>query len=257
MNQQHSKIWLGSILFSCLLSLTSCGDKSLRDYYYPIEDLQISPEVYVYTSLGRDSGSLNYLYLQVASDTANKKYLVEQSYGSTFEPEEFSREEILEAGTIRRESTIYWPDSTGKSLQIPVYIKQGAVFPFAVKDSNSRFLFEINWAPEPQDPYHIVHLTRNRSYVSDTTWTFNGRQVDAIKLRVREELEDKYAAQSPSIYKGSLTLRYDGYEIYARDIGLVYYRKDFDNGPPVVYQLTLRTTMAAIEEQSRKTNPNR
>jgi hypothetical protein len=95
----------------------------------------------------------------------------------------------------------------------------------------------------PNEIGSTTTLIKNRRYLGDTTYTFNGVSYDAVRFEVRELVEDN------SVTEGSIEPRFDGEEIYAKGIGLVYYRKILGR-QSIAYELADRYSMEQLEQKA-------
>jgi len=65
-----------------------------------------------------------------------------------------------------------------------------------------------------------------------------------VQFYLKESIEN--------IQEGSLTLEYDGLEIYAKGIGLVFVQKNIQKGYSRAFRLKDRFTMQAFEERAKQ-----
>jgi hypothetical protein len=132
---------------------------------------------------------------------------------------------------------------TGQQYQIPVEIVQDDVFPFRVQKDGGIFLYHVQWEP-PADPGANLALIKNRRYEGDTTFVFQGKKYDAIVFSVKELVSYDQ--------NGVLEQQYDGQEIYAKGLGLVYYRKKISDALNLRFRLSERYPMQQLEEKFRE-----
>ncbi len=234
------------LLFILLLStcfLCSCASEEdrtpIRSYYFPIDSLT-TPLVYEYQPLGTDTISgPNYWYFRtLETDTAT--YFTTNIYNQFFEVEQFSTEEVVRNGTMIKDYFLFAFDSTGLQYQIPAEIEYNTGFPFEVKDSTGVFLQKIKFTFS-EEPIHTTTVIKNRRYMGAVKYDFNGQFLDAIKFSVREIIDD-YA-------EGHLETETEGVEIYAKNIGLVYYKKTVGDKLAMEYRLIDRYTMEDLEKK--------
>ncbi len=230
------------VLLPLLFGCQNDGDRrDIRDYYFPLKDLT-EGLVYEYQPVHNDSLSPAYWYYRslLFEDSV---FLTGAYYEYELLPLQFVREELVNNGMLLEEMFLYERDSTGKQIQIPVDIEAGNVFPFYVRDSGGVFLYKVEWT-SPLDPGAVTRVIKNRRFSGDTTYTYQGEDYDAITFEVRELFEyDK---------EGVFEKQYDGIEIYAEDLGLVYYQKNISPGFTLAYALRDRYPMAELEEQFKE-----
>ncbi|MFQ5447587.1 MAG: hypothetical protein ACE5FF_11705, partial [Saprospiraceae bacterium] len=142
-------------------------------------------------------------------------------------------------GMLLDEFYTYERDSAGAKIRVKASIEAANVFPFRVSASPGVLLSSIRW--EPLGEPGSVTLIRNRQFDGDTTFVFNGKTLPAIKFNVRELVDNDQ--------EGHLELEYPAMEIYAKGIGLVYFRKDIDEKWQMEYQLAATYTMAEFEKK--------
>ena len=240
-----------SLILLILLGFTACDDNSrfIKPYYFPINELN-QGLVYEYGHPKHDSVAPFYNYYRIIKkndSTGQQKrpitYLVGMRYNHLFQPEQLSVEEQISNGMLLTESILYQTDSTGKQISMPVEIEVGSAYPFDISTKGGVFVYNIKWY-EPESKEKFTTLIRNRSFGADTTYTFNGKKYDAIQLNLKEKVE--------SFDEGFIEHDFSGVEIYAKDIGLVYYRKNVAPGFVIEYELKDRYPMQVLEEKFGK-----
>lgn len=237
-----SKIILYTLL---VFLLQSCKDNSskrrnIQEYYFPVADLD-KGLVYEYETAGDPRNPPFYYYYRNIRDAADL-YLTGTYYDYDFTPIQFVREEVVSNGMQLSDFYFYHTDTTSnKQNQVPVEIQSSSVFPFEADEQNpSVLLFKIKWNdPEPTGTEYT--LIRNRQFAGDTTYIYQGKTYDAIKIYVRE-LIDNYN-------KGHLEQEYDGQEIYAKGLGLVYFRKNISDDFIIQYKLKDTYPMTTLENK--------
>ncbi|MEM1323079.1 MAG: hypothetical protein AAGG75_22635 [Bacteroidota bacterium] len=229
-------------VFLFLLCLWSCQmeDKiQIKAYYFPVEELK-EGLVYEYNSVGKDSLAPEYWYYKTFEQDSGL-YFTGQYYNYDFEIGQFVSEEVVGNGTLLHQLFMYEPaDSNGQQLRFSVEIEVPNVFPFEVRDSGGVFLYKIKWT-SPSQPERRTRLIRNRRYLGKRPYEFNGEQHEAIAFSTRDLIETNE--------EGYQELQYDGEEIYAKGIGLVYYRKAIDSNLVLEYQLKGRYKMEELEKK--------
>lgn len=238
---QRSAIWV-VLHFLIIFSIQSCKEDNplhhIRDYYFPLEELS-EGMVYEYTSARNDSLAPEYWFYKTF-ELDSGYYFTGQYYDHEFQVGQFLSEEVIQNGTLLHQLYMYEQDSTGKSIRFPVNIEAANVFPFAVRDSGGIFLYRINWT-SPVNPERKTTFIRNRKYTGKHTYTFNDKTFDAVHFDIKELIETEE--------EGYQEFQYNGEEIYAKGIGLVYYRKEISASMVLEYKLNDRYTMAEFEKK--------
>jgi hypothetical protein len=221
--------------------LSACagdGARDIRDYYFPLRELT-DGLVYEYRPVDNDTFPPLYWYFRsiIFKDSA---FLVGTFYEYDLLPRQFVREELVSNGVRLRELILYEIDTTGGQRPMPADIVAGDVFPFRVRPQGGIFLFNVRWSPPGSEDTRFT-LVKNRRYLGDTTFVYEGRKRPAVRFEVRELLEHEQ--------EGVLEKEYAGVEIYAKNLGLVYFRKDIAEGLSLAYRLAARYPMAELERQ--------
>ena len=216
---------------------TDDGKKNIREFYYPIESLE-APKVYEYRAINNDTIGEEYWYFKThVTDTAI--YFTGNNLNRNFEVGQFSSEEIVDNGSIQKDYVLFSYDSLGQQFQVPAEIEYGNTFPFEVKDSNSVFLQKMKWTFS-EDPLLTTTLIRNRRYIGETKYTYQGKVYDCVEFQLKELIDD--------FNNGHFEKEYEGREFYAKGIGLIYYKKDID-GIVLEYELADIYTMDKLEQK--------
>ena len=241
-----------SLFFLFLLAFLACDNDSryIEPYYFPINELK-DGLVYEYGHPQFDSVAPFYNYFRIIKkkDTTSKRskpltYLVGMRYNHLFQPEQLSVEERISNGMLLTEGILYQTDSTGKQVSMPMEIEVGSAFPFKIS-KDGVFVYNIKWS-EVDDPKKFTRLIRNRSFGGDTSYTFQGKIYDAIQLNLKEKVE--------TFDEGFVEHDFNGIEIYAEDIGLVYYRKNVTPELIIEYELKDTYPMSVLEEKFGKSS---
>jgi hypothetical protein len=224
-----------------LLTFAHCKKESdiiaIKDYYYPAERLTKDGLVYEYRALNNDTLPPEYWYFRsILTDTA--LYLTGTYYDQYFTVRQFFRSEIVGNGVLMADQFISALDSSDQLVQHHAEILYNNVFPFEVRDSGGVFLMQLKWVLNDNPPIHTT-LTRNRRYVGKRSYPVEGQQTEAVIFEIREEVDDQN--------NGHWIREYDGVEYYAKDIGLVYYKKEIDENFVLEYQLHQRYPMSVLE----------
>jgi hypothetical protein len=226
-----------------ITGLSSCrenGAKDIRDYYFPLRELE-DGLVYEYQPVHLDSLTPAYWYYRSFIQEEGV-FLTGTYYEYGLVPLQLVREELVRNGMLVQDVYLYEEaaDSSGQQNRTAVEVLEGSAFPFEVTDSSGVFLYKIRWEP-PQDSGAVITLVKNRRYLKDTVVQALGETHDAVVFEVRELLSyDK---------EGVFEQEYGGREIYAKGIGLVYYDKKIGGSMALSYALERRYPMNELEEQ--------
>lgn len=198
----------------------------LASFYYPIDKWPAGGITYVYKNkihseappemwLFRKTGpglmeSINY---DVFGDTIQKQY-----------------ERFVSNGIVVDSLKLFASDTSGKKQTIPVKVMAQNRFPFNAGDSSKVWLTKFDWR-QPGDSLHIV-LSRRRRFVGQTQWTFEGKRVPAVRFKTEDMLETERDGWTTSTWSGE--------EIYARNLGLVYYRRNISEYMNMEFELAER-----------------
>ena len=225
---------------SALLSLTSCregGPKDIRDYYFPLKQLE-EGLVYEYQPVFQDSLTPVYWYYRsfIREDGI---FLTGTYYEYDLIRLQLVREELVRNGMLLQDLFLYETDSTGHQFRATAEVLAGNAFPFEVSDSSGVFLYKVRWEP-PIDSGAVLTLVKNRRYLKDSVITFEEKNYDAVVFGVRELLEyDK---------DGVFEQAFNGRELYAKGLGLVYYEKEISKDLRLGYRLIVRYPMSQLED---------
>lgn len=231
------------ILFPLLLLLSGCqfgaGEepRSIQEFYFPIDELE-EGLVYEYRGEHPNDPPFYWYYLSFLQDTAT--FLTGTYYDYEFNPFQIIREERKEDGMIIRQSFLYETDSLGYQQQVEVEVVQASQFPFLLKSAHPVIVQESQWSM-PADSGAVTTLIRNRQFMGDTTVIIDGQSYDAVKFYVRELIDIEQ--------EGHLEYEYDGEELYARGIGLVFTERRVSEGFTTSYHLADRYPMSELERR--------
>ena len=223
-----------------LLGFVTCENSSanLKPYYFPIEELK-SGKIYEYQSAGNKHDPPFYWHYQTREENG-LIFLNGTYFDHDFNVFQKIEEEMVSNGMLLQAFSWYEPDSTGAQVEVSVDIESGNVFSFERKEPASVLLSSFSWQPL-LDPSMTISFVRNRQLEKDTTFNFQNKELDCLKFYVRELIDqDK---------EGHLEQEYEAMEIYARDIGLVYFKKDISPDWKMAYKLTNIYDLASFEKK--------
>ncbi|MEO1514001.1 MAG: hypothetical protein AAFV95_03280 [Bacteroidota bacterium] len=224
------------VLFSGCLADTSYD---LRPYYFPLEQLQ-NGLAYEYQPVGELPLAPEYWYYRTVEQDS-QLFLAGQYYDHDFTVRQLSSEKIVDNGSLLHNYFLYAYTDSDSLLTIPVDIEVNNSFPFQVSKVGSIFLSRLKWADPQQDSMKTT-LIRNRQFLGDTTYTIGGQRHECVAFRLKELVETEQ--------EGFQEVRYDGIEFYAKNIGLVYYRKEISDELTLEYELADRYPMAELVRKS-------
>ncbi|MEL6358143.1 MAG: hypothetical protein AAFQ37_14560 [Bacteroidota bacterium] len=233
-----------SYFLSLALCLFGCSkQRDIRGYYFPVRELT-NGQVYAYDQLaGPDSLPIYWYALGVDVDTA--LFLTITTYDPNFSPATLVKEKITNGGVLTNEVRLYTTDSSGISHEAQADILAGNAFPFFIdRATRPAYVYSIRYQPE-DSPNSTYTITYNRQFRKDTTLELMGKSLPALVFNLQGETD---------IYdpvNGSMTPRFNGYEIYARGIGLVESYRDYD-GFVFHQKLNRRMSMAAFTEMIKE-----
>jgi hypothetical protein len=227
--------------FSLFIVIYGCGNDSARRnieaFYFPLKKLETG-QVYEYQSVGNPNDPPMYWYYK-SLEEGGQQYLLGMAYDPEFSPDQFVREERAVNGMLLADFYMYEKDSTGKKVQLPANIEAANVFPFLIKDPPGVLLSSVTWQSLADSAQ--VSLVRNRQFDKDTTVIFDGKNLPAVKFLTRELVDQET--------EGHLELEYGGMEVYAKGIGLVFFKKNISKDWQMAYRLAAVYDMEAFEQR--------
>ena len=213
------------LLTGCLTSCDKRG-QNIRGYYLPLEQLK-GGVLYVYSSGENDSIPPYALYYDFLSE---KNQLKAVSYDFQFNKTYSLVEDVVSNGILLDAMQIY-DQSENITDSVEVKIHHGNTFPYIIKDTTSLFIYRIEWEDPLKDGIRY-ELTKNRKFMGFEEYTLDGHPVSCVRFDFVEQL-DYYE-------EGYTEIRSSGFELYAKDIGMVYYEKEISGGLVINYKLTKR-----------------
>jgi hypothetical protein len=230
------------LIFASLAALYSCrndGTREIRSFYFPLNKLT---EGMVYEYRASDALTPAYWYYRSFVET-EKKYLTGTYYEQELEPLQMTRELMVSNGILLDELRIFKPEDATPPSQTVVEVAHGNVFPFKVRDSLGVFLYKISWKDEEGQQ---ITLTRNRRFMGDTSFVFNGITYPCVLFKLLESVELDHPTQG--YFEQALV----GREGYAKGLGLVFYEKAPKGRQPQTYRLFDRYPMSELESKARR-----
>ena len=232
----------GVICFFIFFACSGDGKRDIRDYYFPVDDLR-SGKVYEYDLAKGDSSSPEYWYYR-AFRRDSGLFLAGTYYDDHFRIGQIVRQKIVDNGVQVRDYFLYESDyETGKQVQTNAVIESPDMFPFRVRDSSGVFLFRLRYHPAA-DSSTTIYIIRNRIFLGDgPPFIFQGEEYPCIRFGLREVIGNEK--------EGVAEIEGRGEEWYAKDLGLVYYRKSFGKKKQVSFEYRLKDIFPMSELEKR------
>jgi len=208
------------------LFLIGCENRPVPEglrSFYPLPSMLKEPKVYRYISLLDTALSDEYRLMQSIGD--NK--ITACIYDEEGRPMQWYTEQVTSSGVVMDQYKLMATTTKGNPISISTKILFDDVFPF-FPQAGGIFLFRMKWKGYGADSLKY-ELIRNRTFMGDTNYEYDGRKLKAVQFKVRDRVETEQ--------DGILPLEFFGIEIYAKDIGLVYYRKKISSERTLEYQL--------------------
>ncbi len=231
---------IGSLFLVLFFSACEPGEsmRDIRDYYFPMRELK-EGLVYEYRAVNNDSLAPYYWYYR-SMQTDSGVYLTGMYYEYDFMPKQFVQEAWVSNGMLLDTLFLYYTDTLDRQQPLAIEIEAGNLFAFRAGPESGVLLYKVKWE-DPYKPGVWTTLIKNRQYVSDTTWQWQGKKVDAVVFHLKE----LFAIDE----EGTFEQEYDGMEIYAKGIGLIYTKKQINENFILEYELADRYPMEVLEEK--------
>jgi hypothetical protein len=195
-------------------------------YYFPVETFPEKGRVYRYKNLWDPEAGP-----EVWRHIRRGEGLIESiNYGLGEEIVQRQLDRIVNNGVMTDSLLLYSRDTTGRQREIRVKVISPHRFPFQPGDSTNVWLTHLDWY-QPEDSLHIV-LQRRRRFAGDTTWMSDGKTVPAVRFRTEDIFETEKDGWTTSVWNGE--------EIYAKGIGLVYWKRKISEELVLEFQLLNR-----------------
>ncbi|WP_116106210.1 hypothetical protein [Lewinella sp. IMCC34191] len=221
------------IILAFLVSACS-GEADLRDYYYPIRDLT-DGLIYEYENTGNFEPAPYEYWYYLGIDQDSALYLSSTRYAEATTPVQVTTDRVRNDGVYLQKLTLYPPDTGGVRQQVDATILYDRVFPFYPDDERASG-YRVRFVP-PSNPDAESYVSLNRYYRGDTILEVMGDEVDAVVFDLKGEVSLRDQRE------GDISPTYTGYEIYAKNLGLVEYVRDLGAGGVAGGRLRRRLTM--------------
>lgn len=216
---------------------------NLKEYYLPYKELK-EGLVYEYQAVNKDSVPPFYWYYK-SFDSVGDWTLTGTSYDYNYQVEQFVKEEIVSNGTLVNTFRLYeYQPNSDYAIPVDATIESPSMFPFEMSDTNSIILFKMHWQ-ESIDSLMTNTIIRNRRFRGYTDFEYKGKVVDCIEIEMKEEIELDHKEEGVRNYRPISK------EIYAKGIGLVYYKKWLSSEMFLEYALRDRYSMEEFEKKAK------
>lgn len=234
--------------FFIFLLCSSCENRrDIRDFYFPVRELiNTDGLVYAYENTGTLPGPDReyWYYLGVDQDTA--LYLSVTRYSPDFAPEQQSSERIYNDGVVLQELTMLPADSNGVAQPVPTDIIYNKVFPFYLQeDDPTPYGYRMKFNSLEAEGA-TSYVTFNRRYRADTVINVLGKDYDAVVF----DLDGEVSMRDPEA--GDISPSFGGYEIFARGLGRVEFKRELGDGASFGGRLVERIPMLEFTERVRR-----
>jgi hypothetical protein len=213
-------------LFNTSCKTSEAQTNGYSAYYFPVDDFPKEGMVYTYRNLtDKSSPPEVWRHLKLGNG------LIESiNYGMEEEVVMRQFDRIVSNGVVTDSILLFWRDTAKAEHQIKVNVISPYRFPFEPGDSTKLWLSHIDWH-QPGDSLHVV-LKRGRRYAGNTQWTMDGKSIPAVRFITEDTFETEKDGWTTSAWTGE--------EIYAKGIGLVYYRRKFSPQLSIEFELESR-----------------
>ena len=216
--------------------MTSCVNRSnvvegFSDYYLPFESF--------------DQGGMEYRYRSLADSTlehevwhhikTSEEHILSINYDHRQQVVQKQYEHVVGNGVLIDSLHLFFYDSLGRTISLPVRVLSPHRLPFNPVDSAQLWLTKLEWW-QPTDQLHVV-LERRRRFLGGTTWKWQGKTIPAVRFKTVDKFETER--------DGWTTSEWDGEEVYAKGIGLIYYRRNIS--PQMVLEFELDSRKPIIK----------
>ena len=230
------------LIFTVFVAIVSCSDTQsnddIRRFYFPLKELN-DGLVYAYEPEGTLNLGAGYWFNRsFISDTSAR--LVTTHYNDELLPVQINTELLASNGMLLESLRILELDSTGRNVSIDAEIGDRNVFPFIPLSPTSIYETRIQFESILEANTRYFRL-KQRQFLGDTTFIFAGEEIPAIKVSIKEVIDQEN--------DGTFTQEVTGMEIYAENMGLVYYEKDFGEGLNMQYRLVDTFPMDTLEQR--------
>ncbi len=236
---------LYNLLVLSILCFFSCkNEKDISEYYFPVKALR-EGKVYEYRFVGRPEVMPEYWYHQTLTPdpkASDKKgdFFTSTLYDINLDISQIVSEEVVSNGMLLDELHLYMRDSTGKTEKVTPTVIYRNVYPFEYQDTTLKYFYKIYYK-NPFNPLETNYLTRSRTYKGKTTYTYKGKNYECVEFALEDKLDNEQEGHLETVMYGK--------ELYAKGIGLIYYRKGLNKQFALEYELADIYDMATLEKK--------
>jgi hypothetical protein len=246
-NSDKMKIQLYLFCLSSILMAACANEKDISEYYFPIKALKQEGKVYEYHFVGRPEVMPEYWYHQTLSPdpkASDKRgdYFTSTLYDINLDIQQIVSEEVVSNGMLLDELFLFFKDSTGRTEKVTPTVVLRNVYPFEYQDTITKYHYKIYYQ-DPFKTYEKNYLTRSRRYKGKTQYAYKGKNYDCIEFEVIDKIDNEQ--------EGHLETYIYGKEIYAKGIGLIYYKKGLNKQLALEYELADIYPMSELEKKLR------
>jgi len=233
-----------SVLCICLYCCRE--DYIPRDFmafYYPVYELQ-EGKVYEYRPVNTDTLPVDYWYYS-SHEVEDELHFTGNYYNNRFQVQQFFREIEKENAMLLQDFILYETDEEEKQAPISVEVLGNNTFPVHYADSTKTFEMGIKW-DIPGETGTTIALKRQRNYIAKAPYTYKGERYESVIFKTLEHIEHFVEDD------GYLEPSFPGVEIYAKGIGLVYYKKQLSENVSIEYKLHETYSMEEFEKKYKR-----
>lgn len=233
-------LFLGFCAFSCTEGAVS---KEFMDYYYPVHDLK-DGKIYEYRPVNNDTLPVDYWYYS-SHTVGDEIHFTGNYYNDRFQVRQFFRETQGEHGMELQDFILYETNEEGRQYQVKVEVLNKYSFPADFADSTQTYQMGIKW-DIPGEIGTTISLNRDRKYLAKGHFSLDDKRYESVLFTTMENIEHFIEDD------GYLEPSFPGVEIYAKGIGLVYYKKQLSEDVVIEYELYAIYTMPEFEKKYKR-----
>ncbi len=238
----------GLVIVSILIGFSSCADNesvslSTEDYYLNHVAFAGNGVVYRYESVNDMTLPDEYWHYRYSAGRRGN-YFHSTMYLQNGQIVQRTKERLTREMSQLLSLDLTYTDERGIH-EIPTQVLDNQTFIFGPIDSTTTAKHVISYWDTSVDSVRVV-FNKERILLGSMEYEYNGQLLTAIHVRTKELLETET--------EGFTTSEWEGEEIYAQDIGLVYYKKTIS--PVFALEYRLAETLPFSFFQSKTTEPN-
>lgn len=213
------------LFFSCREATTEMP-ASTRMFYFDALLLGNAGKVYVYEPVNDPLLPMEYWHKRFSGDHRGN-HIYSTLYSAESDVLQSSMESIdkKDASLIKLE--LAYPSGDTNSM-LSVKINEANTFLFGPPDTTMLAKYQIEYREPNEDSVRVI-LTRERRFVKEEQYNYQGKDYPAMRFVVKETLETETEGYTESTWETT--------EIYALGLGLVYYKKPVNTAFVLEYKL--------------------